>query len=764
VTVRLVGLELFRAPSLPRWAQDMAPVLVLAYLLLPGHPLGLLTGLPLGPVGLAVLVLFGLVIFAAWPLAGRAGGSRLAWFLCTLCLLKAGIALVAPSYGLAGSYYARPGASAPPEWSSEFPHAPGTRLDRELSFVGDTFPLYFFNDNLRFNYYNEGEPDRATLPFAARWRGFLEVPAGGDFRFWITSAGTTRLQLPGAAPIVLDSQDRPTIVEHRLRLSGGLQPILVEYVRHPGMPAELAVEWDGEGSRVPLRAPFLVASASPLPSTLAAPLIWVARLIDIAFLVTVMLLSTSLLRASLRRSADQRSYERPPPSAFRLPPSGLRLPPFVGERHLIALMLAIVFAWAALASLSLHRHVVLLDGGSDWLTYETYARDILENGPLMTLDRPLGKGKAYFFQPFYPYALAAAHWLSGEDLYGVVALQLFGIGVAAALVNALGKQLFDPIAGVLGFAIVLGVLGPLQLEWVARHLLSENIYFWLLPAAALALIRLGDQPTRPRALLAGFLLGLCCVTRGPTLLWVPPALLVTYWRVRRSFPRAKGAYVALAGLACLGLLLLVPLRNYIVSGHPALVATNAMATMELAHPLTPAVDLRGANQNPLYAALRLDSSTVRYIEFIRQDPLGYAATLVPLGLYALGLPGMLEPGSPVRWELVGLAALYVASFVTVPSSIVLRPPSPAWLLHSFIGLHLLVSMIFLPNVYGYRQVLPMYLFMAVFAGRTLAGWAARTAAPVMSHLQLEQRHHADRYPVKQYVRGTGTAPAHEELA
>ena len=85
---------------------------------------------------------------------------------------------------------------------------------------------------------------------------------------------------------------------------------------------------------------------------------------------------------------------------------------------------------------------MILEGGQDWLTYESYARDILLNGPLMTLGEPLGKGKPFFFQPFYPYYLAAMHWLTGEGLWGPIVLQLFGDGVAGVLVYFLAKRLF----------------------------------------------------------------------------------------------------------------------------------------------------------------------------------------------------------------------------------------------------------------------------------------------------------------------------------
>src|SRR5207249_12105009 len=104
-----------------------------------------------------------------------------------------------------------------------------------------------------------------------------------------------------------------------------------------------------------------------------------------------------------------------------------------GSRPLLALWLLAVLAYALITTAPLAGRAVILEGGQDWLTYESYARDILLNGPLMTLGKPLGEGRPFFFQPFYPYSLAAIHWLAGEGVWGPIVLHLFGDGVAGVL-------------------------------------------------------------------------------------------------------------------------------------------------------------------------------------------------------------------------------------------------------------------------------------------------------------------------------------------
>src|SRR6185436_7959092 len=137
------------------------------------------------------------------------------------------------------------------------------------------------------------------------------------------------------------------------------------------------------------------------------------------------------------------------------------------ERPLLAGLLLVVVAYALLTTSELAGRAVVLEGGQDWLTYESYARDILLNGPLMTLGEPIGKGKPFFFQPFYPYYLAGLHWLTGEGLWGPIVLQIFGVGIAGVLIYALGKRLFGVLAGVAALALFLA-LGLTQLDWIAR--------------------------------------------------------------------------------------------------------------------------------------------------------------------------------------------------------------------------------------------------------------------------------------------------------
>ena len=683
------------------------------YLVLPGHPLSALPGRPLTPLGLSVLVLVVLLLFAVWPVSLTSGARRVGVVFSALCVARVALALLSPDYGLEASYFADARTDRSPERSTESPRHSATRVDLSLDFEGSRFPVYFFNDNQRFNYYKPDEPQRDTLPFAVRWRGWLQGPdRSKQVRIWLTAIGSAVVTIGGQPDVRTVSPQRAETVSGLLDLEPGWQPIEVEYVRLGGDQALLRLDSDLSGRREPVSAPAVVATRSAVEDGLLQLLGLLAWLLDGLYLVASAVLGVVSLRAARLRRAHGR--------------------PSVDERCLLALVLLGFYAYAAWTSLPLHGSVTLLDGGADWLTYETYARDIQLNGPLMTLGRPLGSGRPYFFQPFYPYYLAALHWLTGEGLFGVVVLQLFGQAVAAVLLYFLARRLLagSPAVGAqdgfwtswLALATMLGLLFPLLFEWVGRHLLSENLYFWLLPAAALALLELLDRPASGPAVMAGVLLGLCSITRAPTLLWLPPALLVVALELRRRGTRAGATARALAlCIAVCGVIVaLVPARNYVVSGRPSLTATNAGATMALAHPLTEVVRTGRIRDNAVYNALNLDQPTREVLEFIRQDPLGYLATLPPLALYSVGLSYALEGEQGVRYELLAVCALYVASFA-LPAV----RAGPVWMLHSFVFLHLAIMTVFLPNSYGYRQVLPMYLFVVPFAAYALTSGLAR---------------------------------------
>lgn len=671
----------------------------LGYLLATGHPESWLPGLPWGPLALSLAVLGGVALWVCWPPAGARLGSwwRLAALaVCVLALLKAGLGGLALQSGLPGWYFDNSRFQGEPERSTEFLGEPWTRRERELFFGGDEFPVYFLNDVQRFNFYGPEAEKRRNLPFSVRWEGVLYVPADGTYRLWLTASGPAALRVDGQQVALVDADGRDTY-EARLELARGSHPIRVTYARRAPRSPDLKVEWDVGGERQPLRVPYVYPGAVSAEqwqrdrTVLAA-----ARALDGAFVALGGVALAVLLAGFVRRLV------REPARRWRH-----------AERALLGAWLAAVFLGAAIPRLDRVDKMVLLGGGQDWLTHESLARDILFNGPLMTLGKPLGEGRTFYAQPFYPYALAAMHWLSGEDQFGPVTLQVFGAGLAGVLLYFLARRLFGTAAALAAFGLFLP-LWAWHLDWVARRLLSEPVYFVVLPALLLVLVRCLDE-RRPRDFaLAGLLLGLAVVTRGPTLLFVPLAAAILWLGLRRAGLSAGQAAGRLGLLLVVASVLigLVPLRNQIVAGEPTLVASSGGVNLQKLHRPTNQVRLSRADER-WFAPYIQDAPTRETVEFILQDPAGYAYACLLLAAYTLGYGAAVEESLVTAWpELIALNLLYLGGIVFLAAARSLR----AGFLHAFVAVHFLTMVIFVPYDYDNRLVLPMYLPIVVVAG------------------------------------------------
>jgi len=173
---------------------------------------------------------------------------------------------------------------------------------------------------------------------------------------------------------------------------------------------------------------------------------------------------------------------------------------------------------------------------------------------------------------------------------------------------------------------------------------------------------------------------------------------------------------------------LVPLRNAIVAGKPALTASSGGVNLEKHHRPSASVRLASARSEPLYQALDVDQPTREVLEYLRQDPAGYFGSYLPLAAYTLGVGSALndlldERPVQLQPELLLLDLLFVLALLLIPAARTTR----AGLLHAFIALHFLTMLVFAPYDYENRLVTPMYLFVGVFGAAALATLGERTA-------------------------------------
>jgi 4-amino-4-deoxy-L-arabinose transferase-like glycosyltransferase len=703
------------------WLALLTVAAGLAYLLVDGHPESRLDGLPWRPLSLAVAVVGGVVAWALWPReapfppetspprppvparSGGRGGEVFLGVFVILFLLTAGKAAVggqALTSGLPGVYFPNSRFQGEPERSTDFLREPWTRRERELDYGGDEFPAYFLNDVQRFNFFGAEAEKRKSIPFSARWDGYLYVPADGSYDIWLTASGPAALRVDGRQVVDVDADGRETKAV-TLDLTAGSHPIRVTYSRRAVRSPDIKLEWSLDGERQPIRVPYYFpVEVTPDQWQRDRALLSVSQGLDAAFLALVAVTLLALLALAVRRAAAEPSTRWP-----------------LLERALLAVWVLAVFWSATVPRLDRVDKLELLGGGQDWLTHESFARDILIGGPLMTLGKPLGEGSTFYAQPFYPYALAMLHALTGEDLFGVLALQVFGSALTGVLLYFLAKRLFGQWAAIATFLLFLP-FWRWHLEWVAYRLISEAIYFVVLPMLLLVLVRVLDERRPQDAMLAGLLLGLAIVTRGPTLLYVPFVGALVWLGLRRAglTRMAVGSQLALLLFAMAMIVGLVPLRNQLVAGQPALLASSGGVNLQKLHRPSNGVRL-GFAQDRWYAPFIQDAPTRETLEFVIQDPAGYVWACVLLAAYTLGYGAAIEESTITVWpELILFNLLYLTAILLLAPARSVR----ACLLHAFVLIHFATMVIFVPYDYDNRLVLPMYLPIIVFGGYVAA--------------------------------------------
>jgi 4-amino-4-deoxy-L-arabinose transferase-like glycosyltransferase len=603
----------------------------------------------------------------------------LRWWLLgaflALVVARLALAQLSPPGGFAASYLAGltpngggAAASSAPERSTEFLTLRGaTRVDATLDFRGDAFPVYFFNDVARFNFGPDTQPGRDQLPFSVRWTGALQVASNGARRFALDANGPARVLLD-------DTELLSAAGEAQRDLAAGTHALQVEYTRLEASVPRLRLSWQSHPG-----GELEVVRSQPDPWRLA---------LDMAVVVTgVATLGAWIVH--LRKRA-----------------------------WLVALPVLFLAYGAALQAPLLGR-ATILSGLDDWLVYESSARDILLNGLLMNGGQQ--HAAPFYGQPLYPYVLALAHLLTGEGLFGPLALQFAALGLLVVLSFVLARRAFDSqLAGYTSLA-GLWLFMAVQNEYVrvARQLFNENLYMPLVMLTLIALVSLlrgqSGQPRWYALLLVGVLLGVTSISRSQFLAFVPLALLILAVAWRRPLPLV----LIVAGL----LLAVAPVtaRNWIVSGELVPISASGGASLlEFHRPPPGLIDQTGLQRDPLFEALHLDTSTRTVVAFARADPLGYLRTWLPLGAHSLGLPGR-NPASGVYWPLLIVVVLYVAA-LALPRARRRR----VWPIHAFVAGHMLVLMLFEADTYGYRLVMPMYAPMLVVAAQLPLALIQRT--------------------------------------
>jgi hypothetical protein len=656
------------------------PLLWTAYVLMPAAGWALVHGVPIGLTGAAVLF----VIWWTWWFGGMLPGRRA---LVVLVILKLVSGLgVSIERGLEADYFANAQWAPPVERSTDFHSRSFTRIDRRLDFGGPGrpgLPVYFFNDVARFNFYQRGEPNRDDLPFSVTWQGYMRAPRAEDRRqFYLRGTGVTaELWVDGAQTVRLDPTG-PDAFDRAL-WPAGVRHLTVRLSMPSGAPRRFEAGYvDSDGRQIPFDATNIAARPYPRWRLSADGVVrFVSRIIDVLLLAVLF----GVFAWTVVRMARAAAVRGP------------------GRREAIfALSWIVLMAGGLLfAKPAMGRLVILGGGGQDYLTYESYARDILLNGPLMLLGHPTGQGAPFYYQPLYPYFLALIHLIFGEDLSGVYIVQWLLAGVTVIVVWKISARLFGTQIGhaalVLGVFYFAGKLVPMAGLLLTENLFMPLVVLWTLSMIQMAAPEAGTADTI-RAGISGGLSALARSTSIAACVFALPLLALA----RRRAGKSQRAVLAMIAIM-IAIVSTATVRNWLASRMFVPIASSF------------GVNLYLGNQPPATITSAPGSDYLgMVVQFARAAPRLFVDNLQHKALYTLGFFSVYVP---TEGTAPGLIATWSAAVIGVAVMIWGRVseglPGPVRALPLAIAVsHFFVVTLFFPVE---RLIIPLYILLLPYA-------------------------------------------------
>lgn len=618
------------------------------FVVLPAANYVTFAGVPFDSLPQYVLLLAFLPV-VAWPwLRGRwratLGSWPPGWLALALAVAVAGVVAKGALFagggyeGFAACYRAiyrhdnyirpRPDDRPPGEceraWSNPLGRFHATRVDPAIDFGPGDWNLSFVNDS-RFNFYDwrGGSIPRERLPFTAHWRGVvsgleqhdLALTYVGEARVWL---GKTPLALPasyaGERTVALEMPPgrHGVVIAYRFDdgyRTGGAPP-------GPGPALRLMVRSD-DGGR-PLRAApagtgwWLAGwSVDILVVMVAGVLAWFwLGIAGHRWRLLVAAALAALVVYGLAGEWHVMGVDVPMTLALAVPAVAV----LAGTRHPAGLaaawwcVAALMLAQEAGAAASLDT-VLVRRGGSDFLTYESFARSILNTGSLE------GGEPVFHYQPLYRYILFAGRLLLGDGdvlLPALVRTALVmavlymawtfrGWREAPAAQTPKGGRL-NAVLSVASVALLLAVVNTAEVVSLVRRGASEYPTWIAFPVFFSLFFRGRSGRTALGACVLG-LAGLARIDQAPGLLW---SFGVRAWTALRARQRSF-----LAAAAVLAMLAAVPAaHNYVYGGE--LVWTTTSAAHESNLQFTPAGWLAARHDEAARAQAVLHLENVLY--------------------------------------------------------------------------------------------------------------------------------------------------------
>lgn len=662
----------------------LAFALFLTFLLLPGPDRTPFSGLPMATQTQA-LFLLALVVGTFCAFFPPRRRVRVGWLLVLVAAsaLKLVLAPMVQETGWKSTYWwVKTWRVAETRLTPQLFYEQGvlrdSRIDRQIDYNRASFGLHFVN-NAHPEAYDPTKLSRdIQYPLRVQWLGYVRPGAARTLS--VTAAGFVAIDVDGVR--VFSATDPEAGAVPLPQLASGTHAIRVTYLKPARVEAQVAVL-------------YLDTQVLPADRFAALPRSRVAK---------GAILLTGLL-AMLALAGAFRSAYGPVSRLFLVE---------VWEQpsRMAAIGLVMLFLMLGLGQNVLLRHVTMpLLLGDDFLTYESQSRQILHHGLLMVDDN--GRGAPYFHYPLYPYALAGAHALFGEDFGTVV---MFNYLCLAGVFLVFRRILRNRIAEGAHIAVLALFALLLWRYWTpyTATAYSDNLYLPIVFGTIAAFIEAMERPALRRFALVGLLTALGAATRPSFLIFVPFALLAIVLQKRiGTLLRRLGAIIAFvfgfgAGVSPF------TWRNWLVSGRfVLLVSSFVMLPMFIYAPEEAAPPLHDQQGRPLGAI----TSVQKFAEIFAEHPVKSAWVEIRKIGFTFGLTFLgPEAGQfPAIFFVFPIAFAFALKTKRIPWSV-------QTVILAFSASHVAACLIATPWTYGYKTIVPMHFAFILGIAFLLPKW------------------------------------------
>jgi hypothetical protein len=274
------------------------------------------------------------------------------------------------------------------------------------------------------------------------------------------------------------------------------------------------------------------------------------------------------------------------------------------------------------------------------------------------------------------------------------------------VVFRLASRVFDRRTAIASLVFLVAIEELAFIRHYTVTLLSENLYFFTSAVTIDQLVRHATNGRSRHLAWAGLAGGVSSMIRPAMMIYLGPAIVVAAaiaLRLRRGIPGAAAAASILAA-AWIFAVLPATARNYVAAGEPVLISTSP-TTSFINYNTPPNVDERFYRE--LYLSGRFSAPAV-LARIVIEHPLdSLRGAAVKLG-FSLGLLQLM--GGYLHPELVAASFGYILALLLCPAARSMK----TWPVHAFVLAHLAGMVLSMPSNYGYRMILPMYLFFPMF--------------------------------------------------